>query len=114
METTETVTVWLLTSYRSDKKRTEFICKIQAIVDNDLSKLFSSITRDMGLSEFLIWHKDIHYFSYKMRKSKFLSEAMKDKAKDRTAKFLKRPMHPSDRTGFDFTQMWKLPSRLGQ
>ena len=39
----------------SDKKRTsEFICEIQTMIDNDSSELIKFITRDMGMSGFLI------------------------------------------------------------
>ena len=39
-------------------------------------------------------HEDIHYFSYKMRKGKFLSQAMKDKRKDNIEKLLNKFKHP--------------------
>lgn len=61
----------------SNKKRTpEFVGEIQTMVDNDRSKSVWSIANNLGKSEFLInqvVHKDIQYFSYKMRKSQFLS-----------------------------------------
>ena len=79
-------------SYRFDKKRTpEFVTEIQAIIDNDLNKSTRSIAIDIGISEFLIRqvvYEGIRYFSFKMRKGQFLSEAMKDKRKVRAAKLL--------------------------
>ena len=73
-------------SDRSDKKRTpEFVAEIQAMIVNNPSKSISSITRDMGVYEFLIRqivHKDIWYFKYKFRKWQFLSQAMMDKRKE--------------------------------
>ena len=57
------------------------------MIDNNPSKSITYI----GESEFLIRqvvHEDIHYFSYKMRKGQFLSQAVKDKRKDRAAKLL--------------------------
>lgn len=85
-------------SARSDKKRTpEFVGEIQAMIDNDPSKSMRSIARDTGVSEFLIRqtvHEDIRYFSYKMRKGQFLSQAMKDKRKARAAKLLNKLKHP--------------------
>ena len=61
----------------SDKKRTlKFVCVVQARIVNDPSKSIKSIARNIRISEFLIKqvvHEDIQYFSYKMKKSKFLS-----------------------------------------
>ena len=54
--------------------------KIPAMIDNDSSK--SIIARDMEVFEFLTrleMNEDIRYFSYKMRKGQFLSQAIKDK-----------------------------------
>ena len=52
---------------RSDKKRTpKFVGEIQVMFDNDRSKSIKSITRDMGVSEFLIrevMQEDLWYFS---------------------------------------------------
>ena len=52
---------------RSNKKRTpEVVGYIQVMIDKDPSKSIRSITRDMGVSEFLIRHlahEDTHYFS---------------------------------------------------
>ena len=53
--------------------------------------------KNMGASEFLIrqvLHKNIWYFSSKMRKGKFLSHSMKDKRKDCIAKLLNKLKHP--------------------
>ena len=65
-----------------DKKRTpEFIGEIHVMMHNNPSKSIRSIAMDIEVSKFLIRqvvHEDIHYFSYKMRKSQFLSPAMKD------------------------------------
>ena len=36
------------------KRTHEFISEIQALIDNDSSKLIRSIVRDVGVSEFLI------------------------------------------------------------
>ena len=61
----------------SDLKGTsEFVGETQAIIHEDPSKSIKSKVRDMEVYEFLIRlivHEDIWYFSYKMRKSQFLS-----------------------------------------
>ena len=57
----------------------------------------------MGMSEFIIrqiMHKDIWYFSYKMRKSQFLSQAMKYKRKGCTAKLLNKHKQASPQTEY--------------
>ena len=78
-------------SDRSDKKKThESLADIEDIIDNDSRKSTRSIARDMGMSEFLIElvvHEDNLYFSYKMRKRKFLSE-------DRATKLFNKLKHP--------------------
>ena len=54
------------------------------MIDNDLNSSVRSIARDMEASKFLIRqevHKDIRYFSYKMRKSQSLSLPMNYKRK---------------------------------
>ena len=85
-------------SDRSDKKRTpEFVAAIQAIIDKNPSQSIRSIARNMGVSEFLIRqvvHENIRYFSYKMRRDQFLSQAMKDKRKDCAIKVLNKLKHP--------------------
>ena len=52
---------------RSGKKRSpEYLGEIQILTDKDITKLIRSITRDMGVSEFLIGqvvHEDTRYFS---------------------------------------------------
>ena len=66
------------------------------MIDNDSSKSIRSIARNIGASEFLIrWvvHEDIQYFSYKMRKDNCLSQAMKNKRKELTAKPLNKLKH---------------------
>ena len=65
-----------------DKKRTlEFVGEIEAMIDNDPSKLIRSMSKDMEVCEFLqAEHEDILYFLYKMRKGQFLSQVMKDRA----------------------------------
>ena len=77
---------------RSDMKRIpEFIDQI--LIDNDIIKTIRSIARDMWASEFLIKqfvHKDIRYFSRQIRKSQFLSQAMKDKRKDWAVKLFNK------------------------
>ena len=53
------------------KKRTKFIGGIQAMIDNDPSKLIRCIPRDMGVSEFLIRkvvHEDIETFLIQNKK----------------------------------------------
>ena len=55
--------------------------------DYDPSKSIKSITRNMGVSEFIIsqvLHENIRYFSFKMSNDKFLSQAMKKEKKGRT------------------------------
>ena len=70
----------------SNKKRTpKFVGEIQAMIDNNPSKLI----RSMVVSEFLIRQvvfEDIWYFLYKMRKGQFSLQVIKDKKKDHTAK----------------------------
>ena len=64
-----------------EKKTLEFVAEIQAIINNNLSKSVSFIVRNMDVFEFLIRqvvHKDVRYFSYKIRNGHFLSPAMKD------------------------------------
>ena len=61
------------------------------------NKSIRSIAKNMGVYEFLIGpvvHEDIHYFSNKMRKGQFLSQAMKNKRKYRTAKILNKFKYP--------------------
>ena len=54
------------------KNRTpEFVAEIQGMTDNNSSKSTRSVTKDVGVSEFLlklVAHEDIRYFSWKMRK----------------------------------------------
>ena len=87
---------------RSDKKRTqELFGEIQAMIDNDRNKSIRFIGRDMGVSAFLIkqvMHKDIQYFSYEMRKGRFLSQAMKASRKTALQSFSARASIPSNRT----------------
>ena len=55
------------------------------------------MARKLGVSEFLIrqvMREDIPYFSYKMRKGSFLSQAMKDKKKEHAAKILNKTKNP--------------------
>ena len=71
------------------KKIPEFVGEILAMIDKDHSKSTRSIARDRKVFEFLIRRvvrKDILYFSYKMRKGQFLSQATKNKRKDFVAK----------------------------
>ena len=52
---------------------------------------------DMRVSEFLIRqvvHKDIRYYSYKMKTGQFLSQPKKDKGKERVTKLLNKFKHP--------------------
>ena len=60
-------------SDHSNKKRTEFLSEIQAMIDSDPIKSIRSIAMDIGVSEFLrnIVHEDIQYFSYRIKKSNF-------------------------------------------
>ena len=62
-------------SDRSDKKRT---LEIQFMIGNNPWKSISPISKDMGMSEFLIIHEDIQYLWYKMSKGHLLSQAKKD------------------------------------
>ena len=67
------------------------------MIDNDPRKSNRSITRDLGVSEFLIRqvvHEEIRYFSYKLRKSQFLWQAVKDKKKDYDEKLFNKLKHP--------------------
>ena len=57
----------------------EFVDEIQIMTDNDSSKSIRFVSRDTGVSEFIIRqvvHEDIWYFSYKMRKGQFSSYAI--------------------------------------
>ena len=75
------------------------------MIDNKPSKLIRSIVRDM--SEFLIrqvMHEDIWYFSYKIRNGQFLSQAMKEKRKDHTAKLLNKLKY-----SFEPNMLWFFP-----
>ena len=82
----------------SDKIRTpEFVGEIQSIIYNDPSKSVWSIVRDMVVFEFLtrnLVHEDFRYFSYKMRNCKSLSQTIKDKWKDFTAKLFNKLKQP--------------------
>ena len=77
-----------------DSKRTiEFVREIQGMIHNDPSELIKSIASNIGMSEFLmkqVVHEDIQYFSNKMRKSYFLSLAMKGKMSDRAVILLNK------------------------
>ena len=77
---------WKPHSDQSDKKRTpKFFGEIKTMINNDPSLSINSIARDIGMSEFLIRqvvHDNILYFSYKMRKYQFSSQAIKEKRKD--------------------------------
>ena len=56
--------------------------EIQAMIDINSCKSIRFIAKDMKMSQFLfrqVMHEDIWYFSYKKRKSEFLSQTMKDK-----------------------------------
>ena len=75
----------------------KFVCEIQAKIDNNPSGSIKSIARDMRVPEFItrqVMHVDIWYFSYKMRKEQFLSQAMTDKRKHHTTKFFNKCKHP--------------------
>ena len=82
----------------SDEKITpKFIGWIQAMIDNNPSKSIRPIARNMKESELLIRqvvHEDIRYFSYKIRKSQFLSQATYHKKKDNTVMLLNKLNHP--------------------
>ena len=69
-----------------------------------LNLLFLSIVKDMGGLIRQVMHENIWYLSYKIRKSQFSSYVMKDKRKDRTAKFFNKLKHPSIRTCFGLSQ----------
>ena len=74
----------------------EFVGEFQTIIDNDFSKSISSIARDIGVSEFHIRqgvYENIQYSSYKIRKDKFLSQAMNKKKKEHAAKLLNKLKH---------------------
>ena len=60
-------------SDHSDKKRTEFVGEIRAMIDNDPNKSLRFIAKDLAIS--------IQYFLCKIRKGQFLIQAMKDKRK---------------------------------
>ena len=66
---------WMSHSDRSNEKGiSEFVAEIQTMIVNDSNKPFSSIARDMRVSEFLIRNVDFgnsHYFSWKMRNIHF-------------------------------------------
>jgi len=61
----------------SDKVRTsQFVQKIQSIIDEGLSKSIRAILKDLQVSECTIRriiHEDIRYKSYAMRKGQFMS-----------------------------------------
>ena len=101
----EDIAGWKLHTDSSDKKRIpEFVCKIQAMTDNDPSKTIRYIARDMRVSEFLIRlvvHEDIHYFSYKMRKGQFYDRVWRQS-------FSANSSIPSNRICFRFSQMRKF------
>ena len=64
----------------SEKKRTEFVIDVQAMMTTIPASQIRSITRDMGVSDFLIRlivNDNINYFSFKMRKDQFLSQTIK-------------------------------------
>ena len=70
--------------------------EIKVIIDNNPSKSIRSLACDIGASEFHIRqlvHEDIRYFSYKIKKGQFLSQAMKDKRKDSALKFFNKLKH---------------------
>ena len=75
----------------------EFVFEIQDIPNNDHSKSIRSVPRDIRVSEFLIWHEmhdDFRYFSNKIKKDYFLSQAMKVKRKYHAAKPFNKRKHP--------------------
>ena len=108
----EVTEAWKSHSYYSGKKRTaKFFDEIQAMIDNNPSKLISSIVRNMGVSEFLIRqvvHEDIWYFSYKMRKGIFIT------GYENTAlqSFWTNSSFPSNWMCFGFSQMRKISARI--
>ena len=58
------------------------------MIDKDPNKSTRSIIRDIEVSGSLIRklvHEDIQYFSYKMTKGQFSSQAMNDQTKNRAA-----------------------------
>ena len=66
------------------------------MIDNDLSKSIESILK--GVSGFLIRqveHEDIWYFSHKMKKGRFLLQAMKEQRKDHSTKLMNKHAFPS-------------------
>ena len=79
-----------------DKRTPKFVVEIQAMIDYNPSKAIRSIVRDIVVSECFEVHEDIQHFSNKMRKGQFLSQAMKDKRKEHTAKLKKKKKKASN------------------
>ena len=62
------------------------------------------------MSEFLasqVKHEDIPYFSYKMRKGQFLSQDVKDKKKEGTAKLFNKQASPPTKHPLVFLR-WEI------
>ena len=73
----------------------------------------------MGAFEFFtrqVIHEDILYFSFEIRKGQFLSQAMKEKKKDNTAKFFNKFKHllQMNRFCFFFREEKFLPGSDGE
>ena len=85
----EGMAVWKPHSDRSDRKRTsDFVGKIQAMIDKDPRRIIDSIATDVGVPFCIrqIVLEDVRYFLYKRRMGQLLSQVMKDKRKNRAAK----------------------------
>ena len=70
------------------KLNPDFFGDIHAMIDNEPRKSIWFTTKDVRVSEFLIWPRvpDDSYFSYNIRNKQFSSQAMKNKRKNSTSK----------------------------
>jgi len=100
---------------RSDKVRTsQFVQKVQDIIDEDPSKSIRTISKDLQVSEctIRIIHEDIRYKSYAMRKGQFMSAQTREQRFIRVQRLLNKLKHPeiSDMLWFFFTK--KILNRI--
>jgi len=102
---------------RSDKVRTsQFVQKVQGIIDEDPSKSIRAISKDLQVSECTIRriiHEDIRYKSYAMRRGQFMSAQTREQRFIRAQRLLNKLKHPeisdmlwffSDEKNFDQDQ----------
>lgn len=82
---------------RSDRLDSEFVGKVQAIIDADPGRSMRSISRELNISEWSVRRivdEDIRYHSYALRRGQFISVATKQRRLEKAKLLLNRLKNP--------------------